>query len=528
SIALISRHVPHDIRSPSPPSPPGNDFSLPHLLLLLSGILAICCWAWLLLAHKKTSPSLPPGPAGLPLVGNLPFLDPELHTYFAALARMYGPVLKLQLGKKLGVIVTSPATAREVLKDNDVIFANRDVPIAGRAASYGGSDIVWTPYGPEWRMLRKVCVLKMLSNHTLDSVYDLRRREVRKTVGYFRVRAGSPVNVGEQMFLTVLNVITSMLWGGTVQGEERESLGADFRQVVSDMTELLGKPNVSDFYPGLARFDFQGIEKRMKGLGKRFDGIFEKMIAQRLRMERDGRSHCKDFLQFLLELKDEEDAKTPLTMTGLKALLMDMVVGGTDTSSNTVEFAMAEILNKPSVLSKIQNELETVVGKDNIAEESHIPKLSYLHAVMKESLRLHPALPLLVPHCPSATCTVGGYTVPKGSRVFINVWAIHRDPSIWSDPLEFNPERFLHDKGDYSGNDFNYFPFGSGRRICAGIAMAERMVLYSLATLLHSFDWKLPEGEKMDLREQFGIILKKKMPLVAIPSPRFSDPRLYD
>ncbi|XP_030524724.1 flavonoid 3'-monooxygenase CYP75B137-like [Rhodamnia argentea] len=506
-----------------------HDFSFPHSLLLLSAIFAICCWAWLRLTQKKTSPSLPPGPTGLPLVGNLPFLDPELHTYFAALARTHGPVLRLQLGKKLGVIVTSPATAREVLKDNDVVFANRDVPVAGRAASYGGSDIVWTPYGPEWRMLRKVCVLKMLSNHTLDSVYELRRREVRKTVGYFRIRAGSPVNVGEQMFLTVLNVITSMMWGGTVQGEERESLGTDFRQVVSDMTELLGKPNISDFYPGLARFDFQGIEKRMKGLAKRFDGIFEKMIEQRLKMERDGGSEeGRDFLEFLLKLKDEEDAKTPLTMTGLKALLMDMVVGGTDTSSNTVEFAMAEIMNRPSVVRKIQDELETVVGKDNIVEESHIPKLPYLHAVMKESLRLHPALPLLVPHCPSATCTIGGYTVPQGSRVFVNVWAIHRDPSIWSHPLEFDPERFLHGKGDYSGNDFNYFPFGSGRRICAGIAMAERMVLFSLATLFHSFDWKLPEGEKMDLTEQFGIVLKKKTPLVAIPSPRFSDPRLYE
>ncbi|KAL3743206.1 hypothetical protein ACJRO7_018499 [Eucalyptus globulus] len=505
-----------------------HGLSLPHLLLLLSSIFAISYWAWLRLAQKKTSLPLPPGPAGLPLVGNLPFLNPELHTYFAALARTYGPVLKLQLGKKLGIVVTSPATAREVLKDNDVTFANRDVPIAGRTATYGGYDIVWTPYGPEWRMLRKVCVLKMLSNHTLDSVYELRRSEVRKVVGYFRSQAGSPVNVGELMFLTVLNVITSMLWGGTLQGEERERVGADFRQVVSDMTELLAKPNISDFYPSLARFDLQGIERQMKGLVKRFDGIFEKMIQQRLKMEREGGSGCQDFLQFLLKLKDEEDAKTPLTMTGLKALLMDMVVGGTDTSSNTVEFAMAEIMNKPSVLRSIQNELEIVVGKDNIVEESHIPRLPYLHAVMKESLRLHPALPLLVPHCPSATCTVGGYTVPKGSRVFVNVWAIHRDPSIWSDPLEFNPERFLHDEGDYSGNDFNYFPFGSGRRICAGIAMAERMVLYSLATFLHSFDWKLPEGEKMDIREQFGIVLKKKKSLVAIPSPRFSDPRLYE
>ncbi|XP_010053416.1 flavonoid 3'-monooxygenase CYP75B137 [Eucalyptus grandis] len=531
----MSRAMSHPLLHTLQSSLSGHDFSLPHLLLLLSGIFAISCWAWRRSAEKKSSPSLPPGPAGLPLVGNLPFLDPELHTYFTALARKYGPVLKLQLGKKLSVIVTSPATAREVLKDNDIMFANRDVPAAARAATYGGCSLVWTPYGPKWRMLRKVCALRLLSNQKLDSVYDRRRREVRKTVRYLKIRAGSPVNVGEQMFLTVLNVITSMLWGGTVQGEERERLGADFRQVVSDITDLLGKPNISDFYPGLAQFDLQGIERQMIGLAKRFDRIFEQMIEKKLKMEGeggkgslDGGEKSKDFLQFLLELKDEEDAKTPLTMTGLKALLMDMVVGGTDTSSNTIEFAMAEIMNKPGILSKIQQELEAVVGKDNIVEESHIRRLPYLHAVMKETLRLHPATPLLVPHCPSADCTVGGYMIPKGSRVFINAWAIHRDPSIWSNPLEFCPERFLDSKVDYGGNDFNYMPFGAGRRICVGIAMAERMVLHSLATLFHSFDWKLPEGEKMDLTEQFGIVLKKKKPLVAIPSLRSSDPHFYE
>ena len=205
-----------------------------------------------------------------------------------------------------------------------------------------------------------------------------------------------------------------------------------------------------------------------------------------------------------------------------------MVVGGSDTSSNAIEFALAEVMNKPEVMRKAQDELDRVVGKDDIVEESHIHKLPYLHAIMQESLRLHPVLPLLIPHCPSETCTIGGFSVPKGARVFVNVWAVHRDPSIWENPLEFKPERFLNSKFDYSGNDFNYFPFGSGRRICAGIAMAERMFLYFLATLLHSFDWRLPEGENMDLTEKFGIVLKLKNPLVAIPTPRLSNPALYE
>lgn len=422
-------------------------------------------------------------------------------------------------------MVTSPAVAREILKDHDTIFANRDVPVAGKEAAYGGCDIVWTPYGPEWRMLRKVCVREMLSSATLDSMYTLRRKEIRGTIGYMYGRAGFPVNVGEQMFLTVLNVITNMMWGGTVKGEERVGLGREFRQVVGEMTELLGMPNVSDFYPCLARFDLQGIRKKMKGLAKGFDKIFDGIIDQRLKMNGND---SKDFLHFLLQLKDGGgDAKMPFTIIHLKALLMDMVVGGTDTSSNTVEFSMAEMMNKPEVMQKAQQELETVVGKDNIVEESHIHKLPYLQAIMKEALRLHSVLPLLVPHCPSESCVVAGYTIPKGARVFLNVWAIHRDPMIWERPAEFIPERFLNGKVDYSGNDFNYFPFGSGRRICAGIAMAERMVLFSLASLVHSFDWKLTAGEKLDVFEKFGIVLKKKVPLIAIPTPRLCDPALY-
>lgn len=205
----------------------------------------------------------------------------------------------------------------------------------------------------------------------------------------------------------------------------------------------------------------------------------------------------------------------------------DMVVGGTDTSSNTIEFAMAEMMHNPEIMKRVQEELEVVVGKDNMVEESHIHKLSYLQAVMKETLRLHPVLPLLVPHCPSETTIVGGYTIPKGSRVFVNVWAIHRDPSIWKKSLEFDPTRFLDAKLDFSGNDFNYFPFGSGRRICAGIAMAEKTVLHFLATLVHLFDWTVPQGEKLEVSEKFGIVLKKKIPLVSIPTPRLSNPDLY-
>ncbi|CAI9093806.1 OLC1v1029386C1 [Oldenlandia corymbosa var. corymbosa] len=507
--------------------------------LVISTIVFVLVSTWVipkLIKLARGEKPLPPGPPGLPLVGSLPFIDPELHSYFANLARKYGPIFSLRLGGKVAVVISSPAIAREVLKDQDTIFANRDPPVVITAMDYGGHDIVFTPYGPEWRMLRKVCVRDMLGHANLDAVYSYRRQEIRNTVKYFYDRRGSPVDVGEQMFLTVLNVITSMLWGGTIQGKERAAIGAEFKQVVGEVTKLLGMPNVSDFFPWLAFLDLQGAKKEMKIVISRLEEIFQRIIDQRTRMDGqkhtqkggDGNNQSKDFLQVLLQLKAQADAKTPLTMDHVKSMLVDMVVGGTETTSNTVEFTMAEMMNKPEIMKKAQQELDSVVGEGNVVEESHIQKLPYLHAVMKEALRLHPALPLMVNHCPSQTTTVSNYRVPKGAQVFVNVWAIHRDPSIWEDPSEFRPERFLNGKGDYSGNDYNYIPFGSGRRMCAGMAMGERMVLFSLASLLHSFNWELPVGAKLEVAEKFGIVLKKKSPLIAIPTPRLNGSAFYE
>ncbi|KAK6118995.1 hypothetical protein DH2020_047281 [Rehmannia glutinosa] len=186
---------------------------------------------------------------------------------------------------------------------------------------------------------------------------------------------------------------------------------------------------------------------------------------------------------------------------------------------------MTELMNNPEVMAKAQKELSDVVGLNNMIEESHMPDLKYLEAVIKETLRLHPALPLLVPRSPAQSSTIGGYTIPKNSRVIINMWSIQRDPSIWDNPNEFRPERFMDDNGklDFRGNNFHYHPFGSGRKICVGMPLAERMLVYLLASLLHSFDWKLPEGETLDMTETSGIVLRKTKPLFVVPTARLPD-----
>ncbi|XP_042478750.1 p-coumarate 3-hydroxylase-like [Macadamia integrifolia] len=462
---------------------------------------------WVFKRWVRRGPPLPPGPLGFPLVGNLPILETDLHRCFAKLAQTYGPIMKLQLGPKLCVVVTSSSLAKEVLRDNDAIFANHDPPLVATTMSYGGINIVWSHNDPQWRMMRKAFVHELMSNKSLEACYSLRRKEVRQMVKEVYSKIGTSINISEVASFTMLHLILSLLWGDdALEGDEKSSSEEEIRSVIKG-----------------------------KKLSSRMDHILDMVLSRRLQMDREEsdqgahqKKERKDFLQFLLELKQKDGKASLLTKIQLKAVLQDIVAAGTDPTSAT-EWTMAEMMEHPEIMRKAQEELEQVVGMDNIVEESHLPKLSYLNAVMKESLRLHPPFPLMIPHCPSQSCTVGGYSIPKGTSVYVNVWAMHRDPNAWENPLTFQPERFLSDgkNYDYKGSNFDYLPFGSGRRMCPGIPLEEKMSIYVLASLLHSFKWQLPDDVKLDFSEEFGIVLKKTTPLVLIPTPRLYNVNLY-
>ncbi|KAK4435114.1 Flavonoid 3'-monooxygenase [Sesamum alatum] len=279
---------------------------------------------------RKELPPLPPGPRGLPILGYLPFLDRNLHHQFAILARKYGPIYKLWLGSKLCIVVTSPSLIKQVVRDQDTVFANRDPTIAALLGT-GGVDIINSPYGPYWRNLRKLFAREMLSNANLDASYVLRRNEVRRAIRNVHEKVGTGVDIGELIFVTELNVVLSLLWGsGTFEGEKRDMIGAEFREKVSKFIELLEKPNLSDFFPVLAKFDFQGIVKEMKGLMPSFDEILDYVINDRLKImdsgqvegEVSGGKRGKDFVQILLDLKEQKVAEESMTLTQIKALLI--------------------------------------------------------------------------------------------------------------------------------------------------------------------------------------------------------------
>uniref|UniRef100_A0A7N1A4F8 Cytochrome P450 n=1 Tax=Kalanchoe fedtschenkoi TaxID=63787 RepID=A0A7N1A4F8_KALFE len=491
------------------------------LLASLASILFIS-WAGRRVLGKKSRLALPPGPRGLPLVGYLPFLGTELHLTFAKLARIYGPIFKVWVGKKMYVVLSSPDVVREVVREKDVIFANRDPGVASRLITYGANDIAFRDYGAEWRKMRKIFAHKMLGNATLDASFELRRGVVEKSVKEVYKQVGEPVRIGGVGLMTVVNSMMATIWGSWDDGG-----ATDWRGLLGEMMVLIAAPNVSDFFPTLAWLDLQGIAGRMRGVFDQLEAVFEVAIA-RIRSRSKGEGDM-NLLRYLMGLQDGEDPTSALSMTQIKGMLIDTAVGGTDTTSTIFEWTLTELLLHPQEMKAVQDELTRVVGLNNLVIESHLSELKYLEAAVKETMRIHPAFPLLVPRRPSEETQVGGYTIPKDATVFVNAWAIHRDPSLWDDPLEFRPKRFLDgaEKWDFSGNDLRYLPFGSGRRICPGLPLAERALMYTLAVILHSFNWEVPKGAKIGLEEKFGIVMKKREPLVAIPSPRFSNLEIY-
>ncbi|KAF5200877.1 Cytochrome p450 [Thalictrum thalictroides] len=205
------------------------------------------------------------------------------------------------------------------------------------------------------------------------------------------------------------------------------------------------------------------------------------------------------------------------------SLNQDLIAGGTESSAVTVEWAISELLKHPTIFNKATEELDRVIGRERWVEEKDMPKLPYIEAIMKETMRLHPVAPMLVPRRTREDCKIAGYDIPAGTLALVSVWSIGRDPALWENPEAFNPERFIGKSIDVKGNDFELLPFGAGRRMCPGYTLGLKVIQSTLANLLHGFSWRLPENKKpedLNMEEIFGLSTPKKYPLEAVAEPR--------
>ncbi|XP_038902744.1 cytochrome P450 81Q32-like [Benincasa hispida] len=488
--------------------------------ILLSLVCLLLGYSFL---PKPNRLNLPPTPLFcLPFIGHLHLLKHPVHRTFQNLSQKYGRVFSLKFGSRLVVIVSSPSAVQECFTKNDIILANRPYLETGKYLAYNNTTLVVSPYGEHWRNLRRISTLEIFSTTRLNSFSRIREHEVkrllRKLCGNnhgledeFRV-----VELEPMLLDLTFNIVMRMVGGNKFCEEnnnvlEDEGYSNKFREMITQMMKYGVSTNPGDFIPLWGRIDPTDFNKKLDKLGRRADELLQELVDEIRNQEDDGNTMIHHLLR--LQNTDPEYYSDQV----IKGLVQVVFLAGVDTAAVTLEWALSELLNNPEVLKKARDEIDSVIGQEGLVNEADLSSLNYLQGIITETLRLNPAAPLLVPHCASEDCKIGGYDVPRDTIVLINAWAIHRDLSLWEDAASFKPERYENAVGVDS---CKLIPFGLGRRACPGMGMAQRVLALTLASLIQCFEWQRLSNSLVDMTEGEGLTMPKAQPLIAKCRPR--------
>ncbi|KAJ3703043.1 hypothetical protein LUZ61_006748 [Rhynchospora tenuis] len=468
----------------------------PSLFPIVVGLLlAVISYFLLSLLRFK----LPPGPQPWPVVGNLYDIKPVQFRCFTEWAEKYGPIMSVWFGTSLAVIISTSDLAKEVLKEHDQHLADHQGTHPQRLELL--------------RPIREDEVTAMI-----ESIFRAcTKPDERKSLV-----------VRDHISSVAFNNITRLVFGKRFMDANGviDDQGKEFKAIVSNGIKIGASLSIAEHISWL-RCLCPLNEELYRSHNERRDRLTVKMLEEHTQARQKTGQTKQHFVDALLTLKEKYD----LSNDTVFGLLWDMITAGMDTTVISVEWALSELVRNPHVQGKVQEELDQVLGCNRIMNETDISKLPYLQAVVKESLRLHPPTPLLVPHKARTHVKLGGYDIPKGTNVMVNVWALARDPKVWRNPLEYRPERFIEEDINVKGADFRILPFGAGRRVCPGAQLGINLVTSMLGHLLHHFKWSLPSGvrpEDVDMTETPGIVTFMQTPLKAVATPRLDDLILYN
>ncbi|BAF25652.1 cytochrome P450 78A9 [Oryza sativa Japonica Group] len=472
-----------------------------------------------------------PGLRGLPVIGSMWLMTGLAHRKLAAAAEAAGAgrLMALSLGETRVVVAAHPDVAREIL--HGAAFADRPV----KESAYGllfHRAIGFAPHGAYWRALRRVASTHLFSPWQVAASAPQRAVIARQMVRAIKLQqrsrsgdsaAGAAVEVRRVLRRASLHNVMWSVFGRRYElqldpGKESDEV-RELRALVDEGYDLLGQLNWSDHLPWLARFDLQSTRARCSRLVPRVNRFVTRIIDEH--RSSAPVAAAIDFTDVLLSLQGSDK----LADSDMVAVLWEMVFRGTDTVAVLIEWVLARLVLQQDVQARVHDELGRVVGLDRDVTESDTASLVYLHAVIKETLRLHPPGPLLSwARLATSDVHVDGYLIPAGTTAMVNMWAIAHDPDVWAEPMEFRPERFIGKAAEFSvmGSDLRLAPFGSGRRSCPGKSLAMATVAFWLATLLHEFAL-LPSPDPahgVDLSEVLRLSCEMATPLAVTAWPR--------
>nr|UUY85544.1 camptothecin hydroxylase [Camptotheca acuminata] len=395
-------------------------------------------------------------------------------------------------------------------------------------SSYNYSSIASAPYGHYWRSLRRLAIVEFFSLNSLQKSSNIREEEIHNLLCHlfkFSKSGTQKIQLKYWFSLLTFNIITRLVAGKRCV---RDAVaGTDLGKQI--LEELKGKfvsimpLNMCDFFPILRWFGYKGLEKILIRLQKERDEFLQGLIDE-VRRKRTCSANINiatnraktTLIETLLSLQESEPDFFYDTV--IKSIISGMFFAGSETSAITLEWAISLLLNNPEVLGRLRAEIDDHVGHGRLLDDSDIVKLPYLRCIINETLRLYPPTPLLLPHCSSEDYTVGGYEIPQGTILWVNAWAMHRDPKLWEEPTKFKPERF---EGVEGREGYKFIPFGVGRRACPGARMGIRTVSLALGALAQCFEWEKVGEDKMKM-SQGRLTVTKAESLEAVCIPRHS------
>ncbi|CAN0901307.1 Cytochrome P450 CYP73A100 [Linum grandiflorum] len=496
-------------------------FSFPLILLFVST-------AFFLTKLAYTDPSdLPPGPVSIPIFGNWLQVGNDInHRLLAAMSHTYGPLFLLKLGSKNLVVVSDPKLADQVLHTQGVEFGSRPRNVVFDIFTGNGQDMVFTVYGEHWRKMRRIMTLPFFTNKVVHNYSEMWEEEMDLVVtdlaGDVRNKEQGTV-VRRRLQLMLYNIMYRMMFDSKFESVE-DPLFVEATKFNSERSRLAQsfEYNYGDFIPLLRPF-LKGYLNKCRDLQKRRLAFFNNYYVEQRRkkmMVTNGEKTCA--MDYIIDAQ----MKGEINEANVLYIVENINVAAIETTLWSMEWAIAELVNHPEVQKKIRDEISNVL-KGNPVTESNLNELPYLHAVVKETLRMHTPIPLLVPHMNLEEAQLGGYTIPRESKVVVNAWWLANNPAVWEKPEEFRPERFLEEEHGIDAAvaggrvDFRFLPFGMGRRSCPGIILALPILGLVIAKLATKFEMKAPPGiDKIDVSEkggQFSLHIAKHSTVVFKP-----------
>ncbi|KAF5744440.1 cinnamate-4-hydroxylase [Tripterygium wilfordii] len=471
--------------------------------------------------------SLPPGPLPVPIFGNWLQVGDDLnHRNLTQLAKKFGNILLLRMGQRNLIVVSSPELAKEVLHTQGVEFGSRTRNVVFDIFTGKGQDMVFTVYGEHWRKMRRIMTVPFFTNKVVQQYrygWEEEAGRVVEDVKKMAEAARTGIVLRKRLQLMMYNNMFRIMFDTRFESED-DPVFVKLKALNGERSRLAQsfEYNYGDFIPILRPF-LRGYLKICKEVKERRMQLFKDYFVQERKKVGSSKSISNQGLKCAIDHILDAQQKGEINEDNVLYIVENINVAAIETTLWSIEWGIAELVNHPEIQKKLRDELDKVLGLGVQVTEPDTHRLPYLQAVIKETLRLRMAIPLLVPHMNLNDANLGGYDIPAESKILVNAWWLANNPESWKHPQEFRPERFLEEesKVEANGNDFRYLPFGVGRRSCPGIILALPILGITIGRLVQNFELLPPPGQsKIDTTEkggQFSLHILKHSTIVAKP-----------